>query len=43
MNKTQVMLAKSPNRRRSEIEGGPDGGAATRAVSMFVAQACGLG
>ena len=26
-----------------EIEGSPDGGAATRALYMFVAQACGLG
>ena len=26
-----------------EIEGAPDGGAASRAVSMSVAQACGLG
>ena len=37
----RVISAKSPNRGRFEIEGGPDGGAATRAVSMFVAQVCG--
>ena len=35
--------AKKPKRGRFKIEGGPDGGAATRAASMFVAQFCGLG
>ena len=38
-----VIPAKSPNRGRFEIEVDPDGGAATRAVSMFVTQVCGLG
>ena len=38
-----MIPVKTPDRGRFEIEGGPDGGAAIRAVSMFVAKACGLG
>ena len=39
----QTVPAKSANRGKFYIDGSRDGGAATRAVSMFVAQACGLG
>ena len=38
-----ILAVKSPNRGGFEIEGGSNGGAATRAVSMVVAGSCGLG
>ena len=38
----EIIPTENPNKGRFGIEGGLDGGAATRAVSMVVAHACGL-